>query len=243
MKKLIILLIAIWIGGLGVIHAEEGSVEVVVYTQDHQIITDAVFTLYKDQVEYMRDIQSDEEGKIELKQLPEGSYRLKQTATQKGYEIKSESVVFYYQQGQKLILEPIINTQMLGSLQVMVVDEQDHPISQQRVIVTSSQQEMKELLTDEQGICYMEQMALGEYYLEVENRKTSIMITTKNYDKQYQLKLYAQKPLQLQNDKKAKDASIMLITAVLLTVFAAAFWYLRKQHFMQWLDETDPPIE
>lgn len=230
-------ILCVWIllfGFLVPIHSEEPSLSFYVYTQDHQPMEGALFQMYLNGELYLRNIESDHQGLVEVTGMTSGTYSIIQTASISGYETDTQRRTFYYEEGEVMRLEEVINPQKKGKAVIQIVDEKGIPqVDYAFVLWDEQQQKKREYQSDAKGFCILENLVLQSYLVETQGQMARLNITDDNYDKNILVKIHTQKVMPF--EKKKKDHSLWILCGSLCLCCMVALFYLYRQHDFDFL--------
>ncbi|EOO13109.1 SpaA isopeptide-forming pilin-related protein [Bacillus cereus] len=136
---------------------------------DKEKLEDAVFKIVNDKDEDVRtNLTTDKEGKLVVKDLRPGKYKIVETKAPTYYDVNIEPIEFTIEKGQqKLLPLTFKNSLTKGKVKLIKEDDVESNITLAGAVFTlqdaTGKEIMKDLTTDEHGILVIPELAPGDY--------------------------------------------------------------------------------
>lgn len=150
-------------------HKYVGAVELTKRdSKSNAYLENAEFSLFKNSVEYRKNLITDSDGVIRINDLEVGSYYFIETKAPDGYILNTEKIEFVISENDTTILKSVVakNDPLMGSVELLKID------ADTKATLKGAEFELHKVglnttskyVTDDQGIIRISGLALGDYY-------------------------------------------------------------------------------
>ncbi len=142
---------------------DTGNIVLVKEDQENKKIADVVFEVRDSSDQKVAEVTTDSEGKINLNNLPTGSYTIKEISAPSGYVMDTTSRKVVVASGSTNI-ETYSNTKKTGVLRITKVDQDGDPIKGiEFTIYDANGNKVQSIVTDAKGFAESKTLDVGTY--------------------------------------------------------------------------------
>lgn len=145
------------------------SIKVIKQDEDtKKPIKDVLFSLYKENGDYITSAKTDENGIAIFHNLYQGKYKVKETKSSENY-IQDNTVYEVNTEYNKQVTKTITNAHKKGNLKIIKVDKDDNDITLGGIefdLIDSNKKTVAHLITDANGQAEINNINIGKYILK-----------------------------------------------------------------------------
>ena len=179
------------------------------------VIENVGFELYSEDSKLVGTYYTDKNGKIEIKDLKTGNYKIKEISTNKWYNLTEDKEVQI--KWNETTEEKIEDELKKGQIRIIKVDKEDHEVKLKNVtfeVLDDKDNVLEKITTDEQGEAVTKEYALKDYSrLRFKEVNTNEMYELNNEIKEVVLEENQIKNIIFENEKIKGKVKIIKTTA------------------------------
>ena len=147
---------------------QEGKLKIIKVDENSEPLAGVKFEIYDENMNFICDMTTNEEGIAESEELEKGTYYYKEVEAPEGIVIDEEPHKFTIEYDGQNVVENVVNNFVKGKLQITkLVDGTNTPLKDVKFAILDSERNViEEIITDENGIATSSNLTYGTYYFK-----------------------------------------------------------------------------
>lgn len=147
---------------------QEGKLKIIKVDENSEPLAGVKFEIYDEDMNFICDMTTNEEGIAESCELEKGTYYYKEVEAPEGIVIDEEAHKFTIEYDGQNVVENVVNNFVKGKLQITkLVDGTNTPLKDVKFAILDSERNViEEIITDENGIATSSNLPYGTYYFK-----------------------------------------------------------------------------
>ena len=147
---------------------QEGKLKIIKVDENSEPLAGVKFEIYDEDMNFICDMTTNEEGIAESCELEKGTYYYKEVEAPEGIVIDEEAHKFTIEYDGQNVVENVVNNFVRGKLQITkLVDGTSTPLKDVKFAILDSERNViEEIITDENGIATSSNLPYGTYYFK-----------------------------------------------------------------------------
>ena len=147
---------------------QEGKLKIIKVDENSEPLAGVKFEIYDENMNFICDMTTNEEGIAESEELEKGTYYYKEVEAPEGIVIDEEPHKFTIEYDGQNVVENVVNNFVRGKLQITkLVDGTSTPLKDVKFAILDSERNViEEIITDENGIATSSNLTYGTYYFK-----------------------------------------------------------------------------
>ncbi|PIE92746.1 hypothetical protein CO726_24575 [Bacillus fungorum] len=161
----------------------KGNIEIHKVGDNKKPLEGVEFTIYDLSDKEITKVVTDKNGIAKSSDLPYGSYYFKETKAKTGYVVNSTKTTFSVKENGKTMKFDVVNKLIKGNIEIHKVGDNKKPLEGvEFTIYDEKGNELKQVITDKNGIAKVDNLPYGSYKFKETKAKTGYVINKQTFD-------------------------------------------------------------